>query len=120
MKTVVATTVTVVGSLVVTAAVLMGSGVLPALSRHEPPHPPCDQLMTKSQVQQTLRDHADFASRIRAVGSDITIRIVTPCTDQPDKALVNVQYGSDDEKAKIDDVFAHGSGFGTAATVTKG
>ncbi|MCS6711597.1 hypothetical protein JSY14_05990 [Brachybacterium sp. EF45031] len=112
-------TVTILGLIVVAgvlgAAALFG-GLFP---RSATTHPPCDELPTSQEVDAALAAHSELAEQLTAQGTEITVQVANPCTDAPDAALIQVNYATDQERTKIDQVLTNADGFGVPVYVVK-
>jgi hypothetical protein len=89
------------------------SGVDPFPLGRDSERPPCDQLPDRQTVADALASHQDLATRIRAVGPGVTVEVATPCDDQPDRAILRITYGTDDEWEGVDAILTQ-EGFGVA------
>lgn len=98
------------------AIVLGGFGILPApdLGR-----PACSQLPNKSAVSTALADHPDLAAQIQAAGSGVHVLSTSPCSDQPDRALVTITYRTEEERTKVDHILTTADGFGVPVELVK-
>jgi len=106
----------VVGLLLVVGAVALLNGWIP-VSRDT--HPPCDQLPTVAEVNAALTSHQDLAEEIKALSNDITVEVGKPCSDDQDRGLVMVSYGSKSERDAIADLLSRRDGFGVPVHLVK-
>jgi hypothetical protein len=95
-----------------------GVGV-PAFLRQEQAYPPCEQLPTTAEVRQAIAIHPGLVRSFTDVGPDVSVTVRHPCEDLPDRALVSVDYTSDQQQTRIDRIFTTHDGFGVPATTQK-
>lgn len=107
------------GAAALLAAVLFGTGVVPVPGQQAAPHPPCEELPTRAEVEDALITHDDLVREIQAVGAKVQIDVGTPCSDEPDRALVRITYTEGADRDRIDNVMSK-SGFGVPAQVAGG
>lgn len=106
------------GWLILTAAALLAAvlaivfGVIQPLTSPDVARPPCDQLPQQTDVAQALDSNRDLVTQIEAIGETVHVTNDTPCTDQPDKALVTISYHTEDERHAIDHILTTQDGFG--------
>lgn len=100
----------------VLAVGLLVSGVVRPPGQDAAPHPPCDELPTRSEVDDALAQNPELVEAVEAVGSSVSVAAGEPCDDQPDKALVRITYRSADQRAQIDTLLQDDS-FGVPAQV---
>jgi hypothetical protein len=79
----------------------------------------CDELATRERVVAALASHRELADAVRAQGDTVTVGVGTPCSDQPDGALIEVGYTKDDELRRISDLLSVEDGFGITAYAVK-
>lgn len=110
------------GLIVVGVLMLVGGshifGVNPLDRGHRSARPSCEQLPDRQAVVDAVASHEDLVERIRAVNSDVTVEIVSPCTDLPDKAIVRITYPRESVWADINEIISN-EGFGVPAEVVK-
>lgn len=106
----------VVGLLLVVGAVALLNGWIP-VSRDT--HPPCDQLPTVAEVNTALASHQGLAEEIKSLSDDITVEVGKPCSDDQDRGLVMVSYGSKSERDAIADLLSRRDGFGVPVHLVK-
>jgi hypothetical protein len=82
-------------------------------------YPPCDQLPKTAEVQDALNQHPDLAIKIASGGQNIHVRVGHPCSTDPDAALIEVTYSTEQEEAHIRDTLMHADGFGVPTTLKK-
>lgn len=82
-------------------------------------HPPCDQLPSLERVTKELANHQDLAEKIKALGDDITVEVGQPCSDDQDRGLIMISYGSKSERNAIDNLLSRSEGFGAPAYLVK-
>lgn len=107
---------------VVTAALLVAVG----LSLHviRPPvgqataQLPCDQLSGRAAVVDALAKHDDLAKRLKAAGSGVSVSVATPCTNEPDRALIVIKYKANAEESSVNEIMKN-DGFGVPAELVK-
>ncbi|WP_172797057.1 hypothetical protein [Devriesea agamarum] len=80
-------------------------------------HPPCDQLPGVAEARRGLESNPDLLSKLNQVGSGVSVRVESPGCKNPDQALIEVVYSTDEEATRIEDVLTHGSGFGVPVYV---
>lgn len=87
----------------------------PAVAR-----PACDDLPSRAAVAAALADHADLTAQIEAVGAGVQVTRTSPCTSQPDRALVTITYGTSAERVKVDHILTTADGFGVPVELVGG
>ena len=105
------------GVALVGLAIVMG-GVGP-LHAPDVTRPACSELPSKSAVSTALADHPDLTAQIEAVGAGVHITSTSPCSDQPDRALVTITYGTNAEHAGVDHILTTADGFGVPVELIK-
>ncbi|WP_433271929.1 hypothetical protein ACQPZF_14515 [Actinosynnema sp. CS-041913] len=100
----------------VVAVLVVGGGVAVARygfgSSSTDAHPPCDQLPSPTEVSAGLTGNKELADEIRAVGGDVSVDVGTPCDGDRNRALIQVTYGSADEREAVQRLLSAGTGFG--------
>ncbi|PZN01665.1 MAG: hypothetical protein DIU76_11375 [Bacillota bacterium] len=81
-------------------------------------YPPCEQLPDKSSVLEALASHRDLADRLQSVGPGVEVEVVMPCEGQPDKALIQISYGTKAEREGLDRILSQ-EGFGVPAVLVR-
>jgi hypothetical protein len=82
-------------------------------------HPPCNQLPARGAVESALAANDELVRQIEATGSEVDVRVATPCKNDPDRALVGVRYSSGSEKAAIEKILQTEDGFGVPLDLIK-
>jgi hypothetical protein len=104
------------------AALTVGAGfifgVLPRTGGHDSARPPCEQLPDKASVVAAVAAHGDMVTQIQHVGPGVRVEVTTPCTGQPDRAIVSIKYATDAEWQDVDAILRH-EGFGVAAELVR-
>ncbi|MFJ4295637.1 hypothetical protein [Curtobacterium sp. NPDC089689] len=109
-------TIAAAGTLALAAAALGAAtvlGVLPFGNSDE--HPPCDQLPQKAQVRSAIETHGDLVDTLQRQGDEVSVSIGTPCSSPA--ALLQVFYGTSDERSKIEKVLTEADGSGVPVSV---
>ncbi|MEU4806237.1 hypothetical protein [Actinosynnema sp. NPDC023587] len=99
----------------VVAVLVVGGGVAAAAygfgSSSTDAHPPCEQLPSPAEASAGLAGNQRLADEIKGVGGEVAVNVGTPC-DDPNRALIQVDYGSSDEREAVRRLLAAGTGFG--------
>lgn len=90
--------------------VALGVGSL--LGSRDSARPPCEQLPDRESVENAVASHDDLATRIQNVGPGVKVETATPCEDQPDKAIIRIEYETNDEWEDINAILQQEDGFG--------
>lgn len=101
----------VLGVLLIAGAGL-ATGVVPLSGGRDSARPPCEKLPDKESVEEAVASHEDLVTRIEDVGSGVNVGVATPCEGQPDKAIISIEYETDDEWEGVNDVLMQAEGFG--------
>jgi len=110
--------VVAVGATVVGLAVVLG-GVGPWRTP-DVARPACSELPSASAVNSALSGHRDLTAQIEAVGSGVHVTRTSPCSDQPDRALVAITYHTGTERTKVDHLLTTADGFGVPVELVEG
>lgn len=105
-----------VAILVVAGGAGAALGVVPVKRGHDSARPPCDQLPDRATVVAAIEAHGDLVARFEAVGPGVQVRAESPCKDDPERSIVRVTYGSDEEWKGVDAILRE-DGFGVAVEV---
>lgn len=92
------------------------TGVVPFTRGHDSARPPCDQLPDRATVAHAIETHGDLVGRLESVGPGVHVRTEGPCKDDPERAIVRITYGTDEEWKGVDAILTE-SGFGVAVEV---
>ena len=103
--------VVAIGATVIGLAVVLLGGIGPWRTP-DVVRPACGELPSGSAVATALAGHRDLTAQIEAVGSGVHVTRRSPCSDQPDRALVTITYRTSSERTKVDDVLTTADGFG--------
>jgi hypothetical protein len=105
--------VTVVGL----AAVISGVGPLRAA---DVARPACSDLPSRTAVSTALANHLDLTGQIEAVGAGVHVTSTSPCTDQPERALVTITYSTSAERTGVNHILTTADGFGVPVELANG
>jgi hypothetical protein len=109
-RTAVSAIVIAIGATVVGLAVVLG--VVGPWRTPYVARPACSELPSGSAVDTAFADHRDLTAQIEAVGSGVHVTRTSPCSDQPDRAVVTITYRTSTERAKVDHILTTADGFG--------
>lgn len=104
------------GAAAVLAVGLLVSGVLPVPGQDAAPHPPCEELPSRGEVDDALAQNPGLVEDLESIGSSVSVETGLPCDDQPDRALVRIIYTSGDQRGQIDTLLQQDT-FGVPAQV---
>lgn len=90
----------------------VATGVVPLSGSGDSARPPCEQLPGIKSVEDAVASHEDLVTRIRDVGTGVDVAVATPCQDQPNKAIVRINYTTDAEREGVDAILRQEDGFG--------
>lgn len=107
-----------VGVTLVGLAIMLG-GVVP-LRAPDVTRPACSELPSGTAVSSSLADHPDLTAQIEAVGAGVHVTSTSPCSDQPDRALVTITYRTNAERTGVDHILTTADGFGVPVELVKG
>ncbi|MBU5440326.1 hypothetical protein KQI42_20225 [Tissierella sp. MSJ-40] len=93
------------------------NGWLPISSKNT--HPPCDQLPSVAEVTEALADHKSFVKEIESLGRNIQVEVGLPCSDNQDRALIQIKYKSKSEEKAIRNLIEINEGFGVPIHLVK-
>lgn len=102
--------------LMVGVAAVAGVGIR---SQDDSARPPCDQLPTRQTIEEALASNDQLASRIRGVGSGVTVNVATPCNDDPERAILRITYSTDSERDGVNAILTEEDGFGVEAELIR-
>lgn len=109
----------VLGVLLIVGASIVG-GLIRLPIRQDVGRPPCEQLPSKRQVVDALAAHGDLVTQIQNVGPGVKVEVASPCKEEPEKALVSVEYATKSERNGIDSILRAETGFGVPVQVVSG
>lgn len=112
----------IVPSIAIGVLVLAGAGalagVLPLPGGGDPARPPCEELPDVATATGALADNRELADRITGVGLGVEADVATPCPDET-RAIIEVTYTTDEERAAVEDVMGGSTGFGVPVQVVE-
>lgn len=108
--------VVLVAILVVVGGAGAVTGIVPIKRGHDSARPPCDQLPDRQTIARAIETHGDLVDRFETIGPGVRVEVATPCKDDPDRAIVRVTYGTDEEWKDIDAILTE-NGFGVPVEV---
>lgn len=87
--------------------------MIPLRRGHDSARPPCEQLPDRQAVVDAVASHEALVARIHEVGPGVKVDVATPCSGQPDRAIVTITYATDAEWKGVDSIIRD-EGFGVA------
>lgn len=82
-------------------------------------HPPCAQLPTVEAAKEALNHHQNLVKNIENLGTDISVSVDQPCSDDEQKGLIMVQYDKKSERDAIHNLLTDSEGFGVPVYLVK-
>ncbi|KZM57208.1 MAG: hypothetical protein C6W58_10450 [Bacillaceae bacterium] len=117
MKTTYKRVISVIMMILITVAFVLIMVGYPMPSKNA--HPPCEQLPSVQEVAKALDDHQDFVKKIENIGKNIQVEVGQPCSDDSDRALIEVTYDSKDEEESIRELIKNSEGLGVPIYLVK-
>lgn len=99
------------------AALALFNGWLPMASKNS--YPTCESLPSVSEAIKALENNKDFAKRIENLGENIQVEVEQPCSNDQDRALIQVTYKSKSDEKAIRHLITISEGFGVPIHVVK-
>lgn len=93
------------------------NGWLPIKSQNT--HPSCDQLPSVGEVANALEKNEDFIKEIESLSENIQVEVGQPCSNDQDRALVQITYVTKSEEKSIRHLITIREGFGVPIHLVK-
>ncbi|MBE3551039.1 MAG: hypothetical protein IMX03_07440 [Brockia lithotrophica] len=91
---------------------------IPFPGKQEFSRPPCDKLPSKEVVEEAYAKHGELVDRLRSVGPNVKVEVVTPCRDYPNNAVIRISFKTNAEKEGISSILSK-EGFGAPVELVR-